>query len=251
MGSRLALLAAVQLIAVAALAREAAADRARDLYKRGIEEYKAQRYEQAVATLKEAYELDPKPDALFALAQAERLAGRCPEARVHYKKLLVESADPAVLKAVQSNLDLCGTEPAPPEPKPAKPDAPERPAPEPKIITKTQTVVREVPRSDKLATALFAGGMLGLGAGGGLYLASMNSREDARRAGTLDDHQRIYDRADLQQIAAIAAGGAGVLMIGVAVVRWAISSPTATESKPQVTLAPSATGAVLMLSSGF
>ena len=248
MGSRLALLA-VQLIVLAALTREAAADRARDLYKRGIEEYKAQKYEQAVATLKEAYELDPKPDSLFALAQAERLAGRCPEALVHYRKLLAETTDPAVLKAVQSNLDLCGPDPAQPEPKPAEP---ERPAPEPKVITKTNTVVREVRRTDKLATLLFAGGTLGLGAGGGLYLASMNSRDDARRAGTLDDHEKLSDRADLQRIAAIAAGGAGVLMIGVAVVRWATSgSSTSTEPKTQVTLAPSSSGALLMLSSGW
>jgi tetratricopeptide (TPR) repeat protein len=250
MGSRLALLAAVQLIAAAALTREAAADRASDLYKRGINEYKAQKYEQAAATLKEAYELDPKPDSLFALAQAERLAERCPEARVHYKKLLAETTDPAVLKAVQSNLDLCGPDPdKPAEPKQVEAD---RPAPEPKVITKTNTVVREVRRTDKLATLLFAGGTLGLGAGGGLYLASMNSRDDAKRAGTLDDHEKLSDRADLQRIAAIAAGGAGVLMIGVAVVRWATSgSSTSTEPKTQVTLAPSSSGALLMLSSGW
>ena len=247
MGSRLALLAVVQLIAAAALTREAAADRARDLFKRGIDEYKAQKYEQAAATLKEAYELDPKPDALFALAQAERLAGRCTEARVHYKKLLAETSDPAAMKAVQTNLDLCGPEPEKPEPKQVVPD---RPEPEPKVVT--NTVVREVRRTDKLATLLVAGGALGLGAGGGLYLASMNSRDDAKRAGTLDDHARISDRADLQRIAAIAAGGAGVLLIGVAVVRWVTSgSPAATEPKTQVTLAPSANGALLMLSSGW
>jgi tetratricopeptide (TPR) repeat protein len=247
MGSRLALLAVIQLTAAVTLAREAAADtRARDLYKRGIEEYKAQKYEQAVATLKESYELEPKPDVLFALAQAERLAGRCPEARIHYRKLLDETSDPATMKAVQSNLELCGPDPDKVEPKQVEP---ERPAAEPKTITKT--VVHEVRRTDKLATILFAGGTLGLGAGGGLYLASLNSRDDAKRAGTLDDHARISDRADLQRIAAIAAGGAGVLMIGVAVVRWATSGSSTAESKTEVTLAPSASGAMLVLSSGW
>ena len=246
MGSRLALLAAVQLIAAAALVHDAAAEpRARELYKRGIEEYKAQKYEAAVASLKESYELDPRPDALFALAQAERLGGRCPEARVHYKKLLASTTEVATAKAVQTNLDLCGPEPEKPSAAARQPD-PEKPAPETRTVTKT--VVREVRRSDKLATLVFAGGMLGLGAGGGLYLASRNSRDDADRALTLDDHDRLGDRADRQRIAAIAAGGAGVVLIGVAVVRWASGGEAKTT---EVTLAPSANGAMVMVSSGW
>lgn len=244
MGSRLAVLAAVHLIAAALLAGEVDANpRARELYKRGIEEYKAQKYEAAIATLTSSYELDPKPDALFALAQAERLGGRCPDARLHYKKLLDQTSDVAVAKAVQTNLELCGPEPE----KPAPPPAPERPAaPAPPPVTKT--VVREVRRSDKLATLLLAGGMLGLGSGGAMFLASRNSREDADRALTLDDNVRLHDRADLERTLAIAAGSAGVLMIGVAVVRWA----TGGEAKQtEVTVAPSARGAMLVLSSGW
>ena len=114
--------------------------------------------------------------------------------------------------------------------------------------TITRTVVREVRRTDKLATVLFAGGMLGLGAGGGLYLASTNNRDAADRARTLDDNVRLNDRADLQRVASFAAGGAGVLMIGVAVVRWATSGEAKTT---EVTLAPSAGGAMLMVSSGW
>jgi tetratricopeptide (TPR) repeat protein len=248
MGSRLALLAATQLIAAAVLTRDAAADtkKTRDLYKRGIEEYKAQKYEAAAATLKEAYALDPKPNTLFALAQAERLAGRCPDARAHYKELLESTTEVATAKAVQTNLELCGAEPEQPVAREREPAT--TPETTPRTITETKTVVREVGRTDKLATLLFSGGMLGLGAGGGLYLASTNSREDADRALTLDDHARLNDRADLQRIASFAAVGAGVAMISVAVVRWV----TAGETKPtEVTLAPSATGAMLMVSSGW
>jgi tetratricopeptide (TPR) repeat protein len=247
MGSRLALLAAVQLIAAAILAREAAADtRARELYKRGIEEYKARKYEAAAATLKESYELEPKPDALFALAQAERLSGRCREARVHYKQLLEATSEVATARAVQTNLELCGPEPDKSAARPSEGGKPEEPAPS--TANGTQTVVREVRRTDKLATLLLAGGMLGLGSGGGLYLASTNSREDADRAATLDDHARLNDRADRQRIAAIVAGGAGVVMIGAAIARWVTSG----ESKStEVTLAPSASGAMLMVSSGW
>jgi tetratricopeptide (TPR) repeat protein len=247
MGSRLAVLAAVELIAVA-LAREAAANpRARELYKRGIEEYKAQKYDAAAATLKDAYDLDPKPETLFALAQAERLAGRCPEARAHYRQLLEATTELPTARAVQTNLELCGPDPAKPAaPPPPASGAPASAPPPPPAITRT--VVREVRRADKLATALLAGGMLGLGAGGGLYLASRDNRDAADRALTLGDHDRLLDRADLQQIAAIAAGGAGVALIGAAVLRWTLGGGAKTT---EVTLAPSSSGTLLMVSSGW
>jgi tetratricopeptide (TPR) repeat protein len=248
MGSKLALLA-VQLIAATLLARSAAADtKARELYKRGIDQYKAQKYAEAVATLRESYDLDPKPDALFALAQAERLAGKCPDAIAHYKKLLASTTELPTAKAVQSNLDLCGPEPEK-EPPPAPPPAAEPPPPPPPPKTITRTVTREVRRSDKLATLMFASGMLGLGAGGGLYLASTSSRDDAARALTLDDHDRITKRADTQRLGAAVAGGAGVLMIGVAVVRWATGGGGAKTT--EVTFAPSAHGTLLVVSSGW
>lgn len=253
MGSRLALLATLQLIAAAALTGDALADRARDLYKRGIDEYKTQKYAQAASTLAAAYELDPKPETLFALAQAERLAERCDDARAHYKKLLEATTEIATARAVQSNLELCGPDPAALPARRPEPDKPApAPAPPPPPRTITRTVVREVRRSDKLATLLVASGMLGLGAGGGLYLAARDSRRDADRAATLDDHDRLYDRADTERIAALAAAGAGAALIGAAVVRWATAgSAKATEPGPDVALAPSATGAMVVLSAGW
>ena len=246
MGPKLALLA--QLIAATLIVGSAAANpKARGLYKRGIDEYKAQKYAEAATTLKSSYDLDPKPDALFALAQAERLGGRCPEALVHYKKLLESTTDLPTAKAVQSNLELCGPPPEKPVAPEAAPPPPPPPPPPPRTITRT--VVREVRRTDKLATLLFAGGVLGLGAGGGLFLASTSSRDDAARAATLDDHGRLNDRADTQRIASFAAGGAGALLIGVAIVRWA--SGGGASKTTEVTVAPSAHGTMLIVSSGW
>jgi hypothetical protein len=244
MGSKLAILAA-QLIVAAAGAREAAADAtARGLFKQGIDEYKAQKYDASAATLKHAYELDPKPDVLFALAQAERLGGHCPEATAHYKKLLASITDLATAKLVQTNLALC---PQPdvekPPTEPVKRPEPPPPPPPPPII---KTVVREVRHTDVLATMLATGGMLGLGAGGGLYLASRNSQDAADHAGTLGDHERFADRTEKERIASFVAGGAGVVMLGIAVVRWARGGePTSTE----VTVAPTANGPMMVVSS--
>lgn len=241
MGSKLAILAA-QLIVASVTAREAAADvTARGLFKQGIDEYKAQKYDASAATLKHSYELDPKPDVLFALAQAERLGGHCPEATAHYKKLLASITDLATAKLVQNNLALC------PQPDVEKPPSepvkrPEPPPPPPPII---KTVVRDVRHTDVLATMLATSGVLGLGAGGGLYLASRNNQDAADHAGTLDDHERFADRAEKERMACFIAGGAGVVLLGVAVVRWAHGGkPTSTE----VTVAPTANGPMMVVS---
>jgi len=244
MGSKLAILAA-HLIVMTVVVREAAADtKARGLFKQGIDEYKAQKYDAAAATLEQSYELDPKPDVLFALAQAERLGGHCPEATAHYKKLLESISDLPTAKLVQTNLALC-PQPEAEKPKPAEPaNRPEAASRQPQPITKT--VVREVRHTDVLATMLFAGGMLGLGAGGGLFLASKNSQEAADHAGTLDDHERFAQRTTTERMASFIAGGTGVLMIGIAVVRWARGGGA---KSTEVAVAPTANGTMMFVSS--
>jgi tetratricopeptide (TPR) repeat protein len=244
MGSRLAILAA-ELIAATVMVGDAAADtRARELFKQGVEEYKAQKYDAAITTLTQSYSLDPRPDSLFALAQAERRGDRCDRAIIHYKKLLESTTDLPTAKAVQTNMALC-PEAAPVE-KPVAAAAATQPPPPPKVITKT--VVREVRRGDVLATLLFAGGMLGVGAGGGLFLASRDAEADARRAATLDDHERFEDRAKLQRMTAYIAGGVGVAMMGVAVIRWATGGKTRTT---EVAIVPSERGSMAFVSTRF
>ncbi len=78
MGSKLALLAFVPLIALDAQpARADSTALARQLFEHAIEEYKLKQYNAAIASLSKSYALDPQPDALYALAQAERLADDC------------------------------------------------------------------------------------------------------------------------------------------------------------------------------
>jgi tetratricopeptide (TPR) repeat protein len=245
MGSKLAILAA-QFVAMTVLVREAAADTtARGLFKQGIEDYKAQKYDVAAATLKQSYELDPKPDVLFALAQAERLGGHCPEAVAHYKKLLESVSDLPTAKVIQNSLALC-PQAAAEKPKPAEPASqPETRAPRPSPPI-TKTVVREVRHTDVLATMLVAGGMLGLGAGGGLFLASRNSQDAADHARTLDDHERFTKQTATERMASMIAGGTGAVMIGIAVVRWARGGEA---KSTEVTVAPTANGTMMVVSS--
>ncbi|MBA3465566.1 MAG: hypothetical protein H0T46_36885 [Deltaproteobacteria bacterium] len=253
MGSKLPILAAELILLVALFGGDAAADKskARALFKQGIDEYKAKQYDAAAATLAKSYELDPKPDALFAQAQAERLAGRCAQAVVHYHKLLATSTDLPTIKAVQTNLALC---PQQPEPAPVivepTPDVP-APAPPPPPQIVTTTVVREVPRSDKLATFLFAGGMLAVGGGVGLYIASKGALDDADHARTLDDHEQFTDRAKTERMLSFVAGGVGLAMITVAIIRWSSGSSETKPASAEVSLTPTTSGGVLTLSGAW
>ena len=251
MGSKLAVLAA-ELIAISLIGRDAFADnasKARELFKKGVADYTAKNYDAAAASLAASYALDPKPEALFAQAQAERLGGHCHEAIPHYRHLLETASDLPTIKAVQTNLAACPPEDPRPivkvEPKVEAP--PEKVEPvAPQIVTRT--VVREVPRSDRLSTVLFAGGMLGLGAGVGLYIASNGSLDDADHARTLDDHDKFSDRAKLERTLAYGAGGVGAALITVAVIRWARGG-SSSSSSAEVAVTPTSGGGMLSLSS--
>ena len=253
MGSKLALLAAELITLGLLVQRDAAADtaKARELFKQGIEQYKAKDYDKAAATLARSYEMDPKPDALFAQAQAERLGGHCREATVHYHQLLESSTDLPTIKAVQANLALCAKEPEPPPVVVApRADDTSRPAPPPpQIITKT--VVRDVPHSDTLATVLFAGGMLAVGGGVGLYIASNGALDDAKHARTLDDHEKFTDRAKTERSLSFIAGGVGLAMITVAVIKWSAGGPSESRPSSDVAVTPTTGGGLVTFSSDW
>ncbi|HEY5944252.1 MAG TPA: tetratricopeptide repeat protein, partial [Kofleriaceae bacterium] len=203
MGSKLTVLAAV-----IALGGSAFADQAADEMKKGIDLYKAGKYAEAIPHLDKAHQLDDKPDTLFALAQAQRLAGDCPSAAANYHKVIEQVSDMNVGKLVQQNLELCEhdqpkrtepvVEPKRDEAEPAKPQVVER------------TVVRDVGGTDKLAAVMFGGGMLAVGVAGGLFVAASNNSDAADRAKSLEDHDLLADRAKQQRTIMYVAGGVGV-----------------------------------------
>ena len=245
MGTKLLASAA---LAVACLTTAAHADPAGDAMKKGIEAFKAGKYDEAVKQLGKAYELDSKPETLYALAQAERLSGDCTSAAAHYHKVIDQMPDVNVSKLVQQNLALCEKDqPKPVEPKPEPTPAPApAPAPEPKIVTRT--VVREVSHTDKLAIGMLAGGTLAVGASVGLYLAAKANDDASTKAFTRDDYNAFRDKASSERAAMYVAGAAGVAMLGVAVWRYTRhTDPKASE----VAVVPTQTGGALWVTGSF
>jgi len=226
--------------AVLALPALAAADPVDDLMKDGSKAYADGRYDEAIAKLQKAYELSPKPEILFALAQAERLGGHCPAAIRHYKQVLERMTDIDTAKLVQGNISLCehtegvDDKPAPvPQPAPAP-----APAPPPKVSVRVES------HTDALAIASAAGGALALGGAFGLYVASGAERDAAAGAPTLAQNRSDNDRADLERGLSYVATAAGVGLVTYAVVRWVKGGA---ESQTAVGLAPSSHGATFSL----
>ena len=164
---------------------------ARALFEQGVELYKTQKYEPAAQALAQSYKLDARPDVLFALAQAERMSGRCADAIVHYRALLVATTDLAIAKAVQNNLGLCG------EPETAAG------GPAPAAAAPIERVVVQQAPARRLPMIAIAAGGLAIGIGGGLYLAASASRDSADSAFTLGDYNRLHDRADHEALAGL------------------------------------------------
>ena len=232
MESRLALLAAQAVTLLAITAGTAAADKdkkalARQLFELGIDEYKNKDYEGAAASMAKSYALDPVPETLYAQAQAERLAGDCIDASVHYTKLLdLASKDNSISVAVKANLELCsqierGEKPKE-DPKADAQAAERRDAP----TVKVRTVYRTERRSDKLAIALFAAGGIGIGGAAVTYIAGVSARSDADHATTLAEYNNLFDRSVTLKDTAYIAAGVGV--VAVAYATWRVTHGSGT-----------------------
>jgi tetratricopeptide (TPR) repeat protein len=249
MGTKLLACAA---LAVAGLTTAAHADPAADAAKKGFEAFKEGKYDEAVKHLEKSYELDAKPETLYALAQAERLSGDCTSAAAHYHKVIDQMPDLNVSKLVQQNLSLCEKDqPKPPDAKPEPappPAAASAPAaePEPKIVTKT--VVREVSHTDKLAMGMLAGGTLAVGASVGLYLAAHANDDASLKVFNRDDYNSLRDKASTERTAMYVAGVAGVAALGYAVFRYTRH----TDAKAsEVAVVPTETGGTLWVTGRF
>jgi len=248
---RLAVHAAL-IIAFAAMPRIARADNkslARELFTLAIDEYKAKNYDAAVMSLAKSHALDPKPDTLYALAQAERLAGKCKDAIPHYEALGETSKDEKVKKAVKENIELCKQiEAGKPVPKEKEEDTKaleKRDAP----TIEYRTVVRTERKRDVLSIVLFVGGGVAISGAGAMYLVSRNYADDADHATSLEDYNDKYDSSRRLKWISFATAGVGVGLITWGVIR-VVGGGNDTETK-QVAVTPISGGSMISFSGRF
>jgi hypothetical protein len=130
-------------------------------------------------------------------------------------------------KLIQGNVALCEKTEAVTTDKPKEPPTPTvAPAP-------TRTIVRIERRTDYLAMSAFGVGLVGLGGGAGLFVASGATRDAAASAHTLDENHALNDKADRERGMSYAALGLGAGLVGFAIYRWV----TASDETPPATVA--------------
>jgi hypothetical protein len=100
---------------------------------RGLGHYAARDFHRAIAEFEAAFALAPRPELLFAEAQAFRLDGDCPRALELYHRFLATHPPPLQVQATQLGLDRCAASAASPSATSASGDAapsvPPRPRP--------------------------------------------------------------------------------------------------------------------------
>jgi tetratricopeptide (TPR) repeat protein len=123
------LLAVVLTVGTRAIAQRADAPAsAQEHLERGLRSYAIGNYAEAIASFRTGYELDPRPDFLYALAQAQRMSGDCAGAVSSYRAFLRTNPPERAAAGARQNLQRCEAQLAaqpPPAPAPAVTPAPE------------------------------------------------------------------------------------------------------------------------------
>jgi tetratricopeptide (TPR) repeat protein len=198
------------------------------LLERGLRSYAVGHYPEAIASFQRGYEMQPRPEFLYALAQAQRMNGDCRGAVASYRAFLRTTPPERAAAPARQNLTRCEEllASAPP------PDtvAPEVVPRQPPLSLQSPFAEKPLPPPppwyrDRAGIALGAVGLAFAGAGAALWgvgEAGARSLADASKYGQFAEHGSsagAYGNERLVGIVAVAVGGA--LVVG-AVSRFAI-----------------------------
>ncbi len=187
--------------------------------EQGLAAYSEKDWERAIREFRAGYDIDPRPDFLFAWAQAERLSGDCAAAIELYEKFIATHPSPEQADAAQQMSDRCRetvtqTRPAPEPKKAREPDEGEvvprklRAAPAPSAGGERTWW------KDGWGAGLAGAGVVGVGLGVGLYVAASSSDDAADRAATYDEFaQRKDEAAGRRSFAALSLGAGAALLV--------------------------------------
>jgi iron complex outermembrane receptor protein len=182
-------------------------------YDAGMAAYGARAYRDAIAAFKAAHALDPRREILFAEAQATRLAGDCPAARVLYDAFLATKPPGQQVDAVRIALARCDESARPTAPEPPKPPMLIAPAPPPPPTA----LERHLP-----SLVLAGSGVVAIGAGAFLLQSAFVDDDAAARQdvyGDFANDRRSAERKWRWGIAGV-LGGSVLLAAGVGRSIW-------------------------------
>jgi hypothetical protein len=185
--------------------------------------WKDKRWEAAADAFEQAYELDPRPEYVFAKAQARRFAGDCERAIAGYHEFIALAPPPAAIEEARGHIATCGGEPDPaPTPPPAPAPAP-RVEPTPPVVDASKPAPAPKPWwRDAAGHALLWSGVALAATGGGLLGEALVRRQRGEEA---DDEEEYRDARrggeTLMYVGIPLLSIGGALMIG-SVIRFAV-----------------------------
>lgn len=221
---------------------EPVAERPGNQLELGLRYYDTQQYEEAAEAFRQAYMADPKPEILYALAQAYRMSGRCDRAREAYQSFLRTKPEARKAEAARVNMDRCEPKPAaPPVPAPAPTPKTAAPAPSPKPTRDTPTAhdTQSSPwYTDTLGDVLTVGGLAGLGAAGVFHLIENRNESDMDSAATYGEYESSHADANRARKVVLISGTAGGVLLVAGVVRYLTRSPDTSSTEISGAVAP-------------
>jgi hypothetical protein len=191
---------------------EAPSNEAAPYLERGLRFYATQRYADALVELRGGYAVDPHPDFLYAIGQAERMSGNCKHAIDAYRAYLRTQPPELEANRAKTQVERCEAqllvETAPPKP----------------------------PAFGIAGVAMASGSVLALGVGTWFLIAGKQHASEADRGRTLEDHDEHMRTARNYRIAGGVALVGGAVLGTFAVLRFLRSEPNETKpAQPAVT----------------
>lgn len=178
--------------------------------ERGQAHFEAKDYAAAGREFSAAYDLDPRPEFLYARAQAERLNGNCADAVPLYRAYLDTEPDQEAADFARTNLAQCAA--AVPEDEP-----PARPPDDRELVDHRPPAWFK----NRLGGALVGSGVVGLGLGLAWYRgARSDEAELARGLTSYQEHARLADRSQQRRDRANIATAAGSVLAVAGIVRY-------------------------------
>lgn len=230
------------LLLLIALMSPAFADGAADHVAAGKRAFAEQRYAEAAAEFRAAYDLQPDPKLLYSIAQAQRLAGDCTGAIASYEQFIATKSDPKLSEFSKENIARCkeqlAKEPPPPPPpveQPVEPPPPPPPPPVERPVAPAMPPRAEQPVApaggapwyrDYVGDALLGGGAAAIVVGSVVWLggrSAASAANDATDYATFVAKRDAASSAVTRQAVGIGVGIAGVALAIGGVVHFTVA----------------------------
>lgn len=235
-------------------------------FNNGVAQYTDHKWQAAVDEFKKSVYFESAPASHFNLAQsykklAETEAKRetkkslLSQAVYHYRVFLRTTAKTpefdsrantniAAIEADLEQMKLDEEAEAKARTSSAETSAPIQQSPQP--LPNAATPVRANHHRDGFALVLIGTGAAGGLVGGGLYWSAVSLRNDADATADQAMRNDLRARADTRALSGAIVGGAGVVLIGVGVLKLVLDSEDSSSSSTAWTVSPSSNGVVVL-----